>query len=734
MAPARASAGSGWRIEMANRFEQHVMKHLSQSDDELVRALTNMGLPDRRLALGIIGKVRMGKSSGPHPTHNLTLQEEDIPSNLFTAPYRFVALNDTVAPPEELVSGAWKDGTLHNLPLVGGLSGTLDIDIKFDNSMLIGEPNGDVDAPLKMGKNYVIPGATLRGLIRSTMEIAANARLSQTNLHRRYGIRDFEHSLFREENRKDVKAGWLRPWQEGDAKSPDGTTPDYVIEPCKFYLVKIRDFAPASGNKGVFHLDWLKKSLIRRYGSRNMLLDGRVDFSKSQRFSPLDRPGPLDSVIPDENGGIEGVYVFANTSPAVANPLQTAITSQVLDEQERATRVDNQKKTGHQKKTECVFETERSGPARPVNPQVWHNFIANNSSPSRHAPQPTGNWKELRPTLIPEGRAAKQTQPARIPVFWVGDEHHVADFGLTRVFKRAHLYSVADVLHRTGQGKHKLDLDNFSPDFVEALFGFVHEPEETGKGEAKNHLNRHLKGRVAFGFASLDTATPATVSATVQSIMSAPKPSFSPFYLATSTGNKDWSDSTVQLAGRKRYPARGAKSNDVRTWLEIHDSGRPNDARSTLRFLEPTRDKPLRFKAQIRLHNVTQAELGAILWCLTFGGDDTKRHMIGRAKTAGAGQARIAVTQMVLETNAGDTVPDAKALVEAFRTHMRVLEPAWPETAPVKDLLATADPQHGAGLKLDYLLLKNYRLLRKAVYNRESLLRLNTVRPRLLPP
>jgi CRISPR-associated protein (TIGR03986 family) len=414
-----------------------------------------------------------------------------------------------------------------------------------------------------------------------------------------------------------------------------------------------------------------------------------------------------------------GVYVFSDTSPSLRD-----VTDTKLDEQEA------DPAQGNHKKTECVFDVSCEA-AIPVSRTVWNNFIANNSRPSRRAPKPIGNWGILRSTLIREGNVKDTDPPQRLPVFWVEDqEKGVADFGLVRVFKRAHDYSVADVLNRTGNGAHHLDIENFEPDFVEALFGFVHEPEDSGsQKEAKKHAKRHLKGRVAFGFAELDGATSGRESTIVKSAMSAPKPSFGPFYLKSSE-KKDWSGETAELAGRKRYPARGADNSAVRNWLEKekHQGNGNEDTLSRMIFLEPAGDATLNFKTRITVHNVTPVELGALLWCLTFGGDDSKRHMIGRAKTAGAGQARISIARTNLTMNDGTTVPDVAKL---FRDYMEQEVPGWSGFAPIADLLKTASPERGEQLKLDYLGLSEHSKLRKKIYKSPEF---NAGRPRLLLP
>lgn len=108
--------------------------------------------------------------------------------------------------------------------------------------------------------------------------------------------------------------------------------------------------------------------------------------------------------------------------------------------------------------------------------------------------------------------------------------------------------------------------------------------------------------------------------------MGAPKPSFAPFYLVGP--EKDYSASIPkgwpQLAGRKRYIARfRAGVDDPTTPLRQALDGQKGDGsaatQSDLQFLAPIDDAE--FVGRIRPHNVSPAELGAVLWAITFGGN-----------------------------------------------------------------------------------------------------------------
>jgi len=197
-------------------------------------------------ALDLINTTRGGvrpKSSGAVANHGQTNAE-------ISAPYRFVALNDRIAMPEPAVVDQWREGRLHDEPLSEGMCGEIAIDIEFDTPMLIGDGGEDQQRPLMIDGAPVIPGATLRGLVRSTLEIAAFARLSQTNLHRRFAVRDFAHPRFTNEDR-ETKAGWLTRV----SSASDGVDEVVQIEPCRDWPILIRGGIERDTVED--HLEWL---------------------------------------------------------------------------------------------------------------------------------------------------------------------------------------------------------------------------------------------------------------------------------------------------------------------------------------------------------------------------------------------------------------------------------------------------------------------------------------------
>lgn len=675
-----------------------------EMDDEeiepVARAARDRLAPGR--ARPAAGASRAG--GGAAPAAARSVRPDLVPA----APFRFVTLPDTVVPPERPVR--------LDLPLPDGFCADVDVEWAAETPLLIGAENGatGVVEPMTLGKagGYVIPGATLRGMIRAAVEIVAHGRLGPANLHHRYGLRDFEHPAYAVRSPVsrvgEVKAGWL------EMRTIDGAA-RWVITPCEWAHVLIDDLLasrhghwPARDRRG-----WIGLDLTEKYRAVGMQSGRSVDFTRTFGFSTAPEDNGRRMVRPAD-GPRRGTLVFANKLPG---------------------------RDGN-KTFEYVFFAP-AGAAVPLDPAVVATFERLYSKPSKNRPQPDGSWRVLKPTLEAGGR---------LPVFLVGDLERQDDgffFGLTRLFKVPHERSVGTVLAQT-QPDHLpapvRDADGvvtgYKADFVEALFGYVVERDALGLGKddriAPDAAGR--KGRVAFSFAHLVPGQRARLSDPVTAVMMAPRASFAPFYLR-SPAEKDYSaDTPPKLAGRKRYLARhrsgrmaealaGIAAMGERQIRRIEESsrGKPvsDDVKTRLRFLLPEGAAELRFRSTIRLHNVTAAELGAVLFALTHGGDpDTPcRHLVGRARPFGAGQMRVVQAQLTARPNTGTGEPaadtDHAPFLEAFRAYMRGQHglAAFPDVPAVQEFLGAGTPAAAAalGAMLDYLPLKDFNDIRKAV-------------------
>ncbi|MGH6814616.1 MAG: hypothetical protein ACREC6_02825, partial [Hyphomicrobiaceae bacterium] len=491
------------------------------------------------------------------------------------------------------------------------------------------------------------------------------------------------------------------------------------------------------------------RSLEKKYGAAKMVKNDTIDFTVRHDFRSLGGGGPntgsaqgKEVVVPDAAGSERATYVFSDKLPG----------------------------TGAKRYEYALREPAKGSGAIPLMEKTYQGFFLLHSKRSRNRAAADKTWALLQP--IAEGGG-------RVPVFYVGDlkkqDPKTFAFGLTRLFKVPHMFSVGEVLDR--QPLHKLRVVKASGggisvavDFVENLFGYVFEKEDLADAGVDTTgpvppPSVARKGRVAFSFARLSLGQQAGTTEPFETVMMAPRASYAPFYLVGR--HKDYSDGSSRIAGRKRYLPRypgadragalaglGHRLSAQITPIRQAQGGRDpsRDTISRLKFLVPRSGKEIRFSSTIRLHNVTAAELGAVLWVLTHGGDPRKpyRHMIGRAKPFGAGQLRVVSAQLVVTPNdAGPSVlvrgpmpeeigPDGtegfyprlampaapeenashRLFLDAFGEYMRRQDGlrAWPDTQPIREFLGALRAEIGDRLakagRLEYLPLRQPHLPR----------------------
>lgn len=665
--------------------------------------------------------------------------ENTLPLEALSQPYRFIELPDKVVGPEPGVAEHPIDMPLHQ-----GYCGTIRVEWIADSPLLIGgaatgksQGDGTVE-PLKIGDRYVLPGATLRGLVRSITEIIAYAKMTQGNWHYRFGLRDFVHPYFVEDSGvskvDQVKGGFLHIRAARLSDPPQAIVElngQSLVYELKGNLdwghVRIPSLSKievpqnllqeTTKNNKVGYPDWTGKLPFDdtkgkgKYTYLKMGSGDSIDFTRQHGFRLVSSENGRQVYDADSQGTKKGVMVVSGKLPGGGNKIY-----------------------------EYFITPNPSAPVYVLHKDVALLFERLHCRPGKGDKlEPDGNWKPLRKL------AFKDTG---IPVFYVGNpglEHPDRNFffGLTRLFKVPHRRSVGDVLF-TEQPSHRPKIGETyeNVDFVENLFGYVVEPrdwllEETDKSVAPAGVAK--KGRVSFGFAPLLAECKARLSSVVDVIQMAPRASYAPFYLRGQV--KDYSGPKAKIAGRKAYFPQFTKPDPdeaIRRFKAFGEKQRQDvidasnkppspDTLSHLRFLVPDGNRPLVFAGDIRIDNVTAAEIGALLYAITHAGDREKRfrHMMGRGKPLGAGQMKIGRVQLSLEANGpdgeprlkpatGDEVYDAEKgmgfaeagglslapFLEEFEAYMREqVGPTYPlQSAPVLEWLGMSDPSEGAQL------------------------------------
>lgn len=214
-----------------------------------------------------------------------------------------------------------------------------------------------------------------------------------------------------------------------------------------------------------------------------------------------------------------------------------------------------------------------------------------------------------------------------VPCFYIEENGKVKSFGHTGIFRLAYEKNVGSFLPNNHQQEDVLDI-------AESIFG-------------KENM---FPGRLFFedaDFVSSEEPNPYTVSGYPQ-ILSTPKPTTVQHYIVQKEivpiynvhngiyqgvrGLKDYNSSDVSLRGIKLYWHKSEM-------LPYAERGSFEDNPRQYTFIEPI-DKGAAFVGKIRFENLSDVELGALLFALDL--PEECCHKIGMGKPLGLGSIRIA--------------------------------------------------------------------------------------------
>lgn len=625
------------------------------------------------------------------------------PCEVVYAPYNFVPLAPAVYLP------SWAGQARQDRPFADGISGTIPLRIEARAPLLVGGRRNRAEGrPIEIefvaapdgARTPFIPGSSLRGLIRAVIEIAGFGRMRYVD-DRRFAFRDVTATgmgqLYRKrmtdtvaletaQGRKEtayvpkVKAGWLLFDAEGR----------WTITPCGFarieqfdVLGRIQARTPYQAATKYKAVDFPRKSLERdveiepRRAHRHS--SGYLGYAKAT----LAKPGSKTAR--------RGMLVF---------------TGQPND----------------RKHMEFVFHDPEPQRRLRVPDEVMAAFRAIHTADPQRA-NTRGRAGGLQETDIDSWRFWTDPRNARaapgIPVFYLTDAAGaVESLGLSMMYKLPYRAGVHDLLRRHG-GKNGTDgphLAEGALDLADTLFGHVRAGAD-GAEEANG--TAALKGRVSFGHAKV--VGPARTTRQPAAILSAPKPSYLPSYIAQpladasgrlpqdkntrySSYEDDGSDGSpvAQLRGWKRYPVRrDARPQQIPPTLTDQTA-----IQSVLNTLNPG----TRFVGEMRLHNVRPAELGALLFALrlsqTFEENRPERwHALGLGKPFGFGAVVLDTGVTAESWGEASLVPNdpGRPLLtpeDCVATFVKEMNgfcsgaklPAWGQSPQILALLAMAEP------------------------------------------
>jgi len=577
---------------------------------------------------------------------------------MIKAPYNFVPLSEKVVMP------FWAQHISQDIPFENAKSGTLKLKIKAESPIYVrnGIPrDADDDNPIRNQFNnidghYFIPGSSIKGMLRSVVEIMSFGRMNNKVNPDKYSIRDFQNTTDKEgiyplrELSQHVECGWL--YRDGE---------EYFIDKCG-----------KPGRISHENLDVLcQSSKISTYykSPENVRNDPdkaakskneKFNFVRDHKFS-LDYESAGRAVYKIDNSGKKGAVVMTGQPGVRKEPKEGRAGGKHL---------------------EFIF-WDRPPTKTAVPEEVIKNFFF--AYYDHDKTQQNVDWK-WRKKELNEGK--------KIPVFYrthrVSGKEEFLDIGLTMLYKISYNYSILDAINN-----HQENADSF--DMAESIFGFVDD-------------QKALKGRVHIGHAFVSNKSPTPLAEQTE-VLAGPKASYYPNYIEQNPNDsgkvknyKTFMDNSAQIRGWKRYPIH---SSDVKHY-EL-----PKRRDGSINYEVVTKFIPLpkttEFTFDIAYHNLRKEELGALISAITFHNTDGLYHSIGSAKPLGYGKIKVSIED-------GLSKEEQENAMKSYETYMDYVlkhsTPLWFQSEQIKELFAMAKPGDDDS-KLNYMELTEFVTAKK---------------------
>lgn len=496
----------------------------------------------------------------------------------------------------------------------------------------------------------VIPGSSLRGMIRSIVQVITWSKMQPVTKKQMF-LRDInnreDYMDFFGEN---IRAGFLR-------KRPGG----YELEPCAYYKVAHKLML-----ENVPGIDSELKAEVAKWRDRgqplsddltNKILQWRtgtnelpVYFEKQRTKwlqSKVKRTYFSGSLYPDWSKQNKSVWIQFDTK-GNATAFNLARPQDAENWTEGILML-----TGWMdaKQHEYVFVQNQN--PEPITDTYITELVQDLESDDQISDWQKAAFSVDKPR--PKARRKKGAIRDGEPVFYILERDEVKFLGRARFFRLPYGKPPYELLPEKHRSSTHIDM-------TEAIFGFV-EKDKPGK----NPKSYAVKGRVSFSDAEYHAQEGVPLwlrdEAFPPLFLAAPKPASYATYLQQPenlpardvahkheyvAALKKYSSADAQLRGQKFYWHHVKKEHGQPVPLEFEDlvlgEGRDFEQRV----------KPLavgnKFTFTVRFDSLTDKELGALLWALTLPGTEhmTCAHKLGMGKAIGMGSAQIEVTSLKL--------------------------------------------------------------------------------------
>lgn len=594
----------------------------------------------------------------------------DIPDVEIKAPYNFVPLPDKVVIPE------WGPLISQDMPFSDGISGTISLKLTAESPIFVRNGYSREDAEAKnmdyssfcnMDGKYFLPGTTVKGAIRSILEILSfgKMRLDQTA---RFAQREWYNTKLYKiktpEIQRNLRCGWLKFNNDGSCTITDCGIAYRISHPnierylsgiaeegkdSRIFTSKFSDNVNFKLNKrqrigGQKDTDYDPKSAVYKYKLIEYLCGLKVSRKLSGILNDL-----MFSIIKDRK-------VFYD--PTAKNIVRGSIVLTGQSSYRGSYYNEKKGKTIYKGKFfEFVFPKQLEGATTYTITRKEFNqysFI--------YADSP--DWKYLMEN--------KPYGDNGVPVFFRLEEGKLKDWGLAYLYKLPYEKTPYETLGYMDKVVNGMDM-------AECIFGKVFGSSA-------------LKGRVQFSTFMSYNAEP--YDKPIELTLGSPKASYYPAYIDQEEVGQD---GVLKQDSDGNYPAyRTYNDGKIRGWKRYvrrkeiwgehvidndkSDGRPPKDNKFTPAKMIPLKKTNkegtnLEFNGKIRFHNLRPIELGALLSAITFHGNQRDcRHLIGQGKPYGYGKVKATVTGFSIKP-VGE-VPDLKGkdIQDIIKGYMALFE------------------------------------------------------------
>lgn len=627
-------------------------------------------------------------------------REEVLPEQA-CAPYNFVPLSNRVVFPDldnndqgELL--AYNRRVSHDLPFRDGISGHLDIEIRAASPLFIRDSQQRDQFFRLPGDIRAIPGTSLRGMLRSVVEIASFGKMGYVNDHT-YGVRDLHNRDLYGQHMSEiidgpggqkqpvplVNAGWLSQSTDSfyDSEGGDGS-PVWKIEPCHFARVEYGLIEAWADKQGISNYEPGRKQSApdkyRRWRDDQREVAALVRVERQDNSSVKGRPpcvgkfGKVTELLPVGSTPPQGKTLEQGTLIFTGQPSE--FRQEML--------LNKRPGAGNPKHHDFFFYGSTGDTIKvPWSVRKAFEFVHSDTGEQHRlelAPnEEWGFWKK------------RLEKGERIPIFFLREPDTKARgwklraMGLAMMFRLAYAHSTHDTVEHT-QPEAFVE----RPDIPELIFGRVEHQSHQGKFS--------YRGRV-----SIETAVElgkANTLAPITTVLGGPKASYYPNYIEQAAhygslpdqkDNKYYSYMDPKPKSRVRGWKRYVQRKRVMSAPPL-PRGKDGNVNTSVGTTFTPLSAGARFTTRIHVHNLRPFELGALLWALDFGGRNACFHGLGMAKSLGYGKVLLSVHSHHLLDVRRNKLSELATIRADYEAHMEQHIPGWAQSPQIQELIALA--------------------------------------------